>query len=78
MLIERISELSGLPHTMEIPVTAEQIEQWQKSGELVQRAFPHLNSEQREFLMTGITSEEWDACFTEEEDECTEEEAPPF
>lgn len=78
MLIERISDLSGLPHTMELPITVEQIERWQKSGELVQRAFPHLNSEQREFLMTGITSEEWEACFPEEDEELVEEDAPPF
>jgi len=30
---------------------------------MVQDAFPHLSKEEREFLMTGITAEEWLAAF---------------
>lgn len=30
------------------------------SGQLVQDAFSRLNADQREFLMTGMTPEEWD------------------
>jgi hypothetical protein len=36
-------------------------------GALMQRAFSFLNADQREFLMTGTTSEEWDALFSEED-----------
>jgi len=39
---------------------------WRK-GMNVQDAFPMLSPEQREFLMTGMTPEEWDDLFGEEE-----------
>lgn len=38
------------------------------AGELIQRAFPTLDAEQREFLMTGITPEQWKDSFGDEED----------
>jgi|TARA_B100000424_G_scaffold47347_1_gene32922 hypothetical protein len=52
-------------HTREIPVTQEQIDAW-KSGELIQNAMPNISADDREFLMTGITPEEWDAHFSDE------------
>jgi hypothetical protein len=39
-----------------------------RGGDLIQRAFPFLNADQREFLMTGILPEEWDAMWAEEEE----------
>jgi hypothetical protein len=62
MLIERESPLSGNKNTLDIPVTLEQYAAW-KGGELIQRAMPHLAADEREFLMTGITSEEWENTF---------------
>ena len=50
---------------MELNVTSEQVQRWQE-GELVQNVFPHLNPDEREFLMTGITPEEWATTFGEE------------
>ena len=37
------------------------------SGKLVQDAFWFLSADDREFLMTGLTPEEWDAMFPDEE-----------
>lgn len=37
------------------------------AGALIQQAFPFLSAEEREFLMTGITPEEWDEIFPQEE-----------
>ena len=51
---------------MELPIRQGQIEYWQASGELVQNVFPHLNADEREFLMTGITPEEWSTAFGKE------------
>jgi len=31
---------------------------WEK-GELIQKAFPMLNADEREFLMTGMTNSDW-------------------
>jgi hypothetical protein len=44
------------------------MERWEM-GELAQDVFPHLSSSQREFIISGITEEEWDEAFYEEENE---------
>lgn len=38
-------------------------------GALIQNAFPFLTPDQREFLMTGITPDEWDDLFSEDSDD---------
>ena len=65
MQITRVSMFSGKTNTMEIDVTPEQIAAW-KAGQLIQKAMPNLSPSEREFIMTGVTSEEWDAKFDEE------------
>lgn len=66
MKITRKCIITGKKNTLDLPVTEEQIDRW-RSGELIQRAMPHLTPDQREFLMTGILPEVWDATFKEEE-----------
>lgn len=39
---------------------------WAHLGEFVQIAFDNLNADEREFLISGITSNEWDKLFPEE------------
>lgn len=39
---------------------------WSQQGQFIQKAFNMLNADEREFLMTGITKEEWDAMFNSE------------
>lgn len=63
MLITKISQFSGKPHSMELPITQEQLERWTRGEDLIQRIFPNLTADQREFLMTGVTKEEWDEAF---------------
>ncbi len=58
MIIRRTSPFSGQDNTMDLPVTQAQLDLWQ-GGELAQNVFSNLNAEQREFIMTGITPEEW-------------------
>ena len=58
MLIVRVSKLTGKRHEMEIPVTEHQMKMWE-SGVLAQDAFPGLTPDEREFIITGITPEEW-------------------
>ena len=36
--------------------------------QFIQQAFPTLNAEQREFIKTGVTPEEWKEVFGDEED----------
>lgn len=59
MLITRTSIVTGATRTIDLPVTEEQIAAWQ-NGALIQNAMPNLTPAQREFLMTGITDDEWD------------------
>ena len=68
MEITRTSQLTGQTSTMELPVTTEQISRW-KEGELIQVVMPHLSASQREFIQTGITPEEWDKFFPDEDEE---------
>ena len=58
MLVEKKSILSGKWNSMELPVTEEQLMAHQ-NGELVQNVFPNLTPDEREFIVSGITPEEW-------------------
>ncbi len=62
MKITRTSPFSGNVNSMEIDITPDQIEKY-NNGELIQRAFPHLSADEREFIKTGITPTEWDETF---------------
>ena len=62
MIITRTSPFSGKVNTMDIDITSAQIEKY-NSGELIQRAFPHLSADEREFIKTGITPAEWNETF---------------
>ena len=66
MLITRTSPVTGLSHTLDLPVTADQISEWE-NGTLIQDAMPHLSPSQREFLISGCTSEEFDLLFPPED-----------
>ena len=66
MKVTKKSPHSGNINTMEIPVTDKQLETWQ-SGTLIQNAMPNLTPDQREFLMTGLTPEDWTEMFGEGE-----------
>ena len=70
MEITKISQLSGKENTMNIEVTQYEmirIENRYNSKELIQNIVPHLTMDEREFLMTGITPEEWNITFGEEQ-----------
>ena len=72
MLIERKSRYSGNVNTRDIDVTVEQLEEWQ-GGVLIQIAMPHLSPNDREFLMSGMTPEEWDEMTAAADDSRPEE-----
>jgi hypothetical protein len=67
MKVKRKSPLTGKSHEMDLPITAEQIGNYNR-GAMIQDAFPHLTPSQREFILTGISPEEWDATFPEEDE----------
>jgi hypothetical protein len=59
MKITKVSILSKIERSIDLDVTAEEIKAW-KAGMLIQDAMPRLNENEREFIMTGITAEEWE------------------
>jgi len=62
MKVIRRSPFSGQENTMDLDITPAQLDRW-KEGALIQNVFPHLSPDEREFLMTGITSTEWAEMF---------------
>lgn len=66
MLITRTSGFTGVEHTRDIPITLHQYMRW-IDGELIQNVMPEISADDREFIMTGITPEEWAATFGGEE-----------
>jgi hypothetical protein len=65
MIVSKRSMVSGIVHSMDLPVTEEQIKRWE-SGELIQKVFPHLSDDEREFMMTGIVGDEWKVLYPDD------------
>ena len=63
MKITKTSPFSGLTNVMDINITQEQYLAW-LDGTLIQNAMPNISADEREFIMTGITPEEWDSAFS--------------
>lgn len=67
MIFRRKSIISGAIRDREIEVTQEELLAWQR-GALIQDAMPNLSADDREFIMTGITPDEWDEAFGEDDE----------
>ena len=65
MKITMTSILSGKTTTRDIDVEPEQVKAWQ-NGMLIQDAMPELSPTDREFIMSGITQEEWEGLYPDE------------
>jgi hypothetical protein len=68
MKITKISQLSGIEHTIELNITLEELGRVENrfyTTELIQNIVPQLTIAEREFLITGITEEEWNNTFFE-------------
>ena len=68
MIITRRSKFTGALNMMDLDITQEQLDEW-LDGALIQDVMPELNDEEREFLITGATKEEWESIFGGENDE---------
>lgn len=62
MDITRQSPISGITRTVTLDVTDDEVLKYM-SGVSIQDAFPNLSPDEREFILTGIAPEEWDAMF---------------
>lgn len=64
-----VVDIFGKEKTMVINIGSEEFHrcyhEW-LGGKLIQHAFPSLTADEREFILTGMTPEEWDAMTKEE------------
>lgn len=75
MQIKRKSIITGVERTRDIPVDPEDLIAWESGAGNIQDLMPYLNDADREFILSGITSEEWDDMFEHVEEDCDGEEA---
>lgn len=66
MRITRKSIITGVERTLDLPVSQSQWVAY-TLGASIQNAMPHLSADEREFILTGVTKEEWDAALGPEE-----------
>jgi len=59
--------MTGNVHEMDLDITEDQLNDWNQ-GQLIQDVMPELSPDAREFLMTGITSDEWDSLMGDDYD----------
>ena len=66
MIIVRRSPVTGKMNHREIEITEEQYLSWE-NGTLIQDAMPHLSDDDREFIISGCTPEDfsflWPICL---------------
>jgi hypothetical protein len=65
MIIKRTSEFSGITRELDLPVTVAQMGQFESGMGTIQDIFSNLPVDDREFIKSGITADEWDQMFTE-------------
>ena len=63
MKITKTSIQSGITRTLDLNVTLDEYASW-RGGQLIQNAMPRLNADEREFIKTGVTAEEWEEMFS--------------
>ena len=65
--VTAISSFTGKERSRVMEMTAADWRAWSKECVLIQQAFPYLSADDREFLMTGCTPEEWEELFGKED-----------
>ncbi len=69
MYIKRKSVISGIERTRSIPVNPEDYFAWTAGVGSIQDLMPYLNDIDCEFILSGITPEEWNEVFIPIEEE---------
>jgi hypothetical protein len=79
MLVTRKSLFTGKVSSREIPIDEETLKRVDSRDDVIQNIVPHLSADDREFLMTGATPEEWDALVPpDDEEEELDDDEPAF
>lgn len=79
MEVERVSVLTGEQHTRSIPIDEDRLRTIEHQilyhDKLIQDIAPDLNEDDREFILSGITPEEWETMLAEEEEDFDDDES---
>ena len=72
MIIEKTSIFTGTTHRREIPIKPEDYEAWTIASNNdpkrhIQNAAPYLSVDDREYMISGATKEEWAEMFGDED-----------
>lgn len=62
MIITKTSSLSGIVRTMDLPITEDQLKNFE-DGMVIQKAMPNLTPNEREFILSGVVQDEWEELF---------------
>lgn len=68
MKLKKKSMLTGKENTMNLPISEEEFNKCFnlfKEGEMINDAFPSLNEKERDFILTGMTEDEWNSVINE-------------
>lgn len=69
MLITRTSIYSGKTRTLDLDVTKEQMAEFESPNRrAIQYIFPNLSANDREFILNGVTKEEWEELYGKDDD----------
>lgn len=68
MIIEKTSAFTGTTHRRDIPIKPEDYEAWISASNNdpkrhIQNAAPYLSVDDREYIISGVTPEEWAEMF---------------
>ena len=66
MIIVRKSPVTGKMNEQDINITFDQYESW-ANGMLIQDAMPNITADEREFIVSGCTPEDFAFLFPEED-----------
>lgn len=65
MLIRRVSAISGIERERDIPLDPNDMLMWKMGMGNIQELMPYLTDIDREFILSGITADEWEEAFLE-------------
>lgn len=68
MIIKKKSIVDNKVYVMDLDITQEQLDRYFEGRELIQDVFPDLRPDQREFIKTGITPDQWKELFGSPDD----------
>ncbi len=66
MIIERKSVITGIVRKRDIPIRPRHMAEYEAGYGMLSDVAPYLSSEDREFILSGITGDEWQKAFSNE------------